>query len=43
MQELANSDASESTLIAYRGQEGFSSEHPTPNPQQRADTISQLL
>jgi len=43
MQELANSDASESTLIASRGQEGFSSDHPTPKLQQRPDRISQPL
>lgn len=43
MQELANSDASESTLIASGGQEGLSSEHPTAKLQQRADRISQPL
>lgn len=42
MQEVANSDASESTLISSRGQECFSSEHPTPKLQQRADRISNL-
>lgn len=43
MQELENSDASERTLIASRGQEGLSSEHPTAKLQQRADRISQHL
>lgn len=43
MQELANSDASESILIASRGQEGFSSKHPTAKLQKRADKISQPL
>lgn len=41
MQELASSDASESTLIASRGQEGFSLEHPTAKLLQRDDKMIQ--
>lgn len=43
MQELASSDASESTLIASRGQEGFSLQHPTAKLQQRDDKMIQPL
>lgn len=43
MQELASSDASESTLIASRGQEGFSLEHPAAKLQQRDDKMIQPL
>lgn len=41
MQELAN-DASESTRIASRGQEGLSSEHLTAKLQQRANISERL-
>lgn len=43
MQELASSDASESTEIASRGQEGFSLEHPTAKLPQRDHKMIQPL
>lgn len=43
MQELASSDTSESTLIASRGQKGFSLQHPTAKLQQKDDKMIQPL
>lgn len=43
MQELASSDASESTPIASRGQEGFSLEHSITKLQQGDDKMIQPL